>query len=144
VINLKEASIIEAQMLWPEAEVHLREAVSEREEDPESFLRHLKARVFAGLHTLWILEDEGESVAYAVTVLYSPDGITNIAQIYMAQGRDLDLFLSQMDQFIAWTLRHEAHYIEVIGRKGWEKVLKPYGFTHNYTSLLRRINEELH
>lgn len=142
----KETTIPEARQLWPAAAEHLREAISETEEDPERFLRQLQAKIFSGIHTLWVLEDEGEPVAYAVTVVYSGDGIVTVVQIYLAQGEDLQLFLKpdEYDRFVMWALKRGASVIEIIGRKGWEKILKPYGFMHNYTSLTKRITEELH
>jgi len=144
MITLRETSINEAQTMWPRAEVHLRQAISNTEDDPDTFMRQLQAKVFSGIHTLWVMEDGDKPLAYAVTVLYSSDGIIRIAQIYMAQGEDLEIFLGKMDEFIVWAIKHDADYIEVMGRKGWERVLRPYGFRHNYTSLVRRIKEELH
>lgn len=141
---LREMTTQEAIHLWPVAEECLRAAVSQTEENPDAYMRQLQAKIFSGIHTLWAIEDNGEPAAYAVTALYTGDGIINIAQIYLAQGKALELFLQQWNQFVAWALRHDAHCVEVIGRKGWEKVLKPYGFKHNYTSLLRQITEELH
>ena len=144
MIKLRETSIIEAQLLWPNADKYLRQAISDIEDDPDTFMRQLQAKIFSGVHTLWVMEDGKKQVAYAVTAVYSGDGIVNIAQIYLAQGNDLDLFLDKMDEFTVWALKNGAHFIEVIGRKGWERVLRPYGFKHNFTSLLRRITEELH
>lgn len=142
-MNLKELDTSEAMQIWPLAEEHLRAAVSELEENPDIFLRQIKAKVFSGIHSLWILEDGEEPAAYAVTALYTGDGIVTVAQIYLAEGT-LELFLEQQDSFTVWALKHGASCIEIIGRKGWERVLKPHGFMYNYTSLLRQITEELH
>lgn len=140
---LREISTVEAQRIWPDAEEYLVHAVDDI--DKEEFLRNLKAKVFAGMNTLWMIEDEdGQPLAYAVTVIFTPDGITKSIQIYMATGEDLDMFTSQIDQFTVWCIKRGVDFIEVVGRKGWEKVLRPLGFSHNYTSLLKRISEELH
>jgi len=144
MITLRETSINEAQLLWPKAEEHLRQAISDNESDPDRYMMQLKAKIFSGVHALWVMEDEKKPVAYAITAVYSGDGIVTVAQIYLAQGKDLDMFLDKMDEFTVWALKNGAHFIEVIGRKGWERVLRPYGFKHNFTSLLRRITEELH
>lgn len=141
--TLREISTVEAQRIWPAAEEYLIHAVDDM--DKENFLRMIKAKVFAGMNTLWVLEDENEEpIAYAITVIFTPDGISKSIQIYMATGRDLEIFTSQLDQFTVWCIKHEIDFIEVVGRKGWEKILKPLGFSHNYTSLLKRISEELH
>lgn len=138
---LKQA---EVGQYWPEAEQYLLTAVHASEDDPAAFMRQVKARVFAGINTLWVLRDEKTISAYAITILYSPDGVVNIAQIALAHAKDLEILLAQMDVFVTWAIGKKLDYIEVIGRKGWEKTLKPLGFRHNYTSLLRRITEELH
>ena len=140
---LREVSTIEAQRIWGAAEEYLIHAVTDM--DKEEFLRNIKAKIFAGMNTLWVLEDENEvPVAYAVTVIFTPDGISKTVQIYMATAQSLAMFTEQLDQFTVWCIKREIDFIEVVGRKGWEKVLRPLGFRHNYTSLLKRISEELH
>lgn len=138
-----ELSQFDAQEVWPEAEEYLRKAVTD--DDPDETLRCVQARIFAGLSTLWKVEDEqGNAVAYAVSVLYTVSGNINYAQLSLATAKDLNYFISHEDEFIVWAIKRNVHYIEVIGRKGWERVLKPHGFTHNHTSLLKRIGAEIH
>tara|TARA_R110000765_G_scaffold2319_1_gene7000 strand:- start:166 stop:558 length:393 start_codon:yes stop_codon:yes gene_type:complete len=36
---------------------------------------------------------------------------------------------------------HECHGIEVLGRKGWEKVLKPYGYEHKRVMLIKELGD---
>jgi hypothetical protein len=142
-IIAREIDQTEAPLLWREAEGFLSAAVIDS--DPTNYLRNVQARIFSGLNTLWKLEDEdGKAVAYVVTVIYSPDGLHRTVQLYLATSESLQHLLVQMDQFIAWALKNKVDYIEVVGRKGWEKALRPYGFSHNHTSLIKRINEELH
>jgi len=138
---LKELTPLEAQIAWQEAEAYILRAADG--DDPEVFVRSLQARVFAGLNTLWRLEEEGKLQGYAVTVVYTSDGVERVAQIYLASGESLEAFLAQTDAFLAWAIRHKIDHIEIQGRKGWEKILRPYGFTHNYTSLVRRVDERL-
>ena len=140
-LHSREIMLAEIPSIWPEAREYLRDAVEDQ--DPDSFLRNVQAKIFAGLHTLWRIVDEaGELVGYVVTTIYTSDGVTKVAQIYMASGNDLDLLVQEMDHYIEWADARGVHLIEIIGRKGWEKILAPYGFKHNYTSLLRRVREE--
>ena len=128
---------------WPEAEEFLRPAVTD--DKPEGYLRHVQSLVFSGIHTLWkMFDDDGETVAYGVVHIYTNDGIVKVAQMYLTTTTGLKHLLDNMDLFISWGIKHKVNYLEVIGRKGWEKVLRPYGFTHNQTSLIRRIPQELH
>lgn len=141
--KLVEMNVMQAQLVWEEAEAHLRRAIND--EDKDEALRLLKGRVFAGMNTLWRVDDEfGKVLAWGTTTLYTGDGVIVTAQISLACTRDMKLFLGNLDEFEVWAHKHGAHYIEVIGRFGWTKVLKPLGFAHNYTSLTKRIFQELH
>lgn len=138
--RIEEIAVYEA---WPEAEEYLRKAIDS--EDNDKYVTQLKARIFGNMSQLWQVKDPDTGAkAYAVTSLNTNDGLVITAQIYIAAADDLESFVEHMDQFMSWALRHNASFIEIIGRKGWEKVLRPHGFTHNYTSLLKRITEELH
>ncbi len=140
---LKQLSQVEAMQEWPEAEDFLRHAVID--DYPERYIRNVQAFIFSGMHHLWkLVDEENKTVAYAVINVYTNDGITNVAQMYLATSKGLEEVLSHMDEFIAWTIKSKIDYIEIIGRKGWEKVLRPYGFTHNHTSLIKRVTQELH
>ena len=142
-MKLKEISILEAPFLWDEAKEFLAKAVSD--EEPEDYLRQIKANVFAGTNTLWQISDDFEEpIGYAVSYIYTTDGVTNIVQISLAATDSLEQLLKQLDAFETWVEGIGADYIEVVGRKSWERILKPFGFNHNYTSLIKRAKRELH
>ncbi len=140
---LKELTQVEAVQSWREAEDFLCHAVTD--DDPDNYILNVKAFIFAGMHRLWKLTDEqGEAVAYAVVNVYTNDGLHNVAQMYLATSKGLAQMLDHWDEFLVWAIKMHVDYIEIIGRKGWEKVLRPFGFTHNHTSLIRRVHRELH
>ncbi len=139
--DIKELDMVEAQFHWKEAEAFLREAIDR--DDQDGYLLSMQARVFAGVNSLWQITEDSKTVGYAVTVVYTVTGLDRVVQIYLAGGDSLESFLEQFDYFVAWALKRDINFIEVQGRKGWEKVLRPLGFRHNYTSLLRRIDERL-
>jgi hypothetical protein len=144
MIKLKELGLSEAMEAWPTAEQFLVEAHDD-DTDKADAMRVLKSKVFSGLNTLWEITDDGRPVAYGVTIIYTPDGISKTAQVYLATSTEMDLLLDQVDQFESWAIQRGVNYLEVIGRKGWERKLKPHGFNHSYTSLVKRVNqEELH
>lgn len=142
MMNARELNQFEVRQYWPEAEDHLRSAV--RGVDPVGYLRNVQAALFAGLNTLWRIEEDGDLSAYCVTNIYSTDGVGAIAQIHLFASDDMKKALPLLDYFTVWAKRRGVDYIEVIGRKGWERALKPYGFRHEYTSLFKRITEEIH
>ena len=134
---------VDLYSVWPRAEEELKKAV--RVGNVEVYLRDLKARIFGGMNQLWVVKDqEGEEAGFAVTMLYTPNGITATAQIYLAAGEKADALLAVLDQFEAWAVKRGINMIEIVGRKGWESVMRPYGFSHNYTSLVKEVVSEIH
>jgi len=141
--HIQELTQVEAMGKWNEAESYLRLAVTD--DDPENYLRTVQSFVFSGIHTLWRLsDDQNKTTGYAVTAIYTNNGIVSVAQIYLATTEALKNLMEHMDLLHSWAIQHKVNYLEILGRKGWEKVLRPYGFTHNHTSLLKRIDQELH
>ena len=138
-MKVEELNIVEVRQYWPEAEEQLRRAV--RGMDPDRYMRNVQASVFSGVSTLWRI---GEDAAYVVTNMYTIDGLSTVAQIHLMTAEDMESILPLMDYFTIWAKKRGADWIEVIGRKGWERKLKPYGFNHEYTSLMKRIIEEIH
>lgn len=142
-VTINHLSISDAIAAWPEAERYLMEAVTD--DEPERYLRNVQACIFGGTHSLFRLEKtNGDTLGYGVLTVYSIDGIRRIGQLYLATVECLQEILAQMDHFTVWGLKNKVDYLEITGRKGWEKTLRPYGFTHNYTSLMKRVTQELH
>ena len=142
MIEPRELNPIEVRHYWPEAELHLRRAVYGA--DPDGYLRNVQAACFAGINTLWRIEESNELLAYVVTNIYTVDGIMRVAQLHLMTATDIEELLPLLDYFEVWVQKHQVDWIEVIGRKGWERMLKPYGFKHEYTSLLKRVTKEIH
>lgn len=142
MIKAIELAPQDAYSTWPAAELYLRRAVIGL--DPEGYLRNIQAKVFAGINTLWQIEDNEQVEAYAVTGLYTMDGLKTIAQLHLMTADDMEKILPLLDQFHVWAIKHGASWLEIVGRKGWERKLRPYGYRHEYTSVMKRVNEELH
>lgn len=140
---LLEVPCEQVPLVWDEAESNLRTAALVNNAD--DYMRTLKARVFSGMNQLWVVQDENEvNLAFAVSVIYTNDGIVNTAQVYMGTAEDKDVLLAQLDQFESWAVRRDVSRLEITGRKGWEKLLAPHGFKFNYTSLIKEVQRGLH
>jgi hypothetical protein len=51
-------------------------------------------------------------------------------------GERMEQWLPDILQALKDHARHNGcSSVEVFGRKGWERVLKPHGYTHTYTTL---------
>mgnify|MGYP003636701221 CR=1 FL=1 len=57
-------------------------------------------------------------------------------------GGDME---SSIDSILGAAEYHAAEYecdgIEVLGRRGWEKVLKPYGYEHKRVMLIKDLGD---
>lgn len=134
---------IQAQVEWPNAAPALRRAVLHGEPDLE--LRTLRIRVANGLTQLWkVVDEKGKVSAWATTYLYSSNQNQQTAQITMAAADNAEDFLEMLAPFEEWAKLQGVEVIEVIGREGWKKLLRPHGFSHNYTSFTKEVYKELH
>lgn len=67
-------------------------------------------------------------------------GTTAIFQIFWAHGEELQKWLPLMsDAFDRFAAFHGAEKIEIQGRKGFERLLKPFGFEVDYVTYSRRV-----
>ena len=108
-------------------------------------MAQVKARVFAGMNQLWkVVDNLGRPIAWCTTFIYTADGNKTTAQINLATSDDMDLLVDKMPEFERWAMDKGYDYIEITGRLGWLRVMRNYGFEHNYTSLLKRVSKELH
>ena len=53
-------------------------------------------------------------------------------------GSSIDSILEAAEYHAA---EHECDGIEVLGRRGWEKVLKPYGYEHKRVMLIKELGD---
>ena len=101
-------------------------------------------KVSQGLMEAWVVL-EGATDPYAVLateLIIHP--CNRVVRVVLCGGEHLDkwmdAFLSVMDDYAR---RWNADGIEVIGRKGWERILKDKGYRYAYTGLLKEVSEPL-
>lgn len=141
--SIKEVPLVQVGLVWDEAEPYLRRAVDSVA--TEEYLAFIKGRLFTGMEQLWQLRDDiGEILGYATTSIYTRNGLTTTVVINLGVANELEAFVSYLSGFEVWAKGKNIDYIEVVGRKGWEKVLRSEGFEHNYTSLIKPVIKELH
>lgn len=141
--SVRQLNVTEAMLVWPHAKEMLRAAIVS--DDPEQQLREIEAKVATGLETLWQLQDEkGKVTGYAITILYTTSGETVVAQLHVAAAAGLQLLTSHLDEFESWATGIGVDRLEVIGREGWARVLKPYGFSFDHVSLIKRVTKGMH
>lgn len=84
--------------------------------------------VAIGNMQLWVVERDGEVIATVVTKLVTRP-LRKVAQILYLAGVDngnMPSWLHHLSSIEAWALAEGATRIEVVGRKGWKRVLSGY------------------
>ena len=92
-----------------------------------------------GAMQLWIACSPDELVACAVTeiVIYPR---MKACCIVMLAGRAIQAWAQQgFDMIDRWAMSKGCAVIEVHGRRGFERLLKPHGFKHTHSVMERRI-----
>ena len=105
---------------------------------PEDVKEHL----LEGRKQLWIVVEGNIVIASIVTEIatYPRKKVVRILMIggdrLTEWGRDLHATLEK------WAKRIGANSIEIIGRKGWERLMKEFGYKAAYTYLKKEVEHE--
>lgn len=83
-----------------------------------------------GHRTLWLVLDDDELVAIALTSLRTIDATkVNFAALNDLAGRDVAKYAPELCSALEqWAQENKAEP-EIIGRRGWEKLLARHGYT---------------
>jgi len=94
----------------------------------------------AGKKTLWLVLDGGTFVAMAMTTIRTIDGTgTRIFTLCDLAGRDVSKFADELTTAMEDSAaQNDCSVIAVEGRSGWEKFLKPRGYS-TYAVLFRKL-----
>jgi hypothetical protein len=96
--------------------------------------------VLDGTWVLWVCQipDTHEITSVVVTEFIHYPQVCNLRVIFLS-GNDEDWAFG-MSVFEDFARINHCHDVEVLGRKGWERVLKKRGFKLNHITLSKRIN----
>lgn len=134
LILLDEDSLVRA---WPRIELAL-------DADPTLWngawtKDELLANAISGHVQVWVVELDNFYTMIVMTQIYR-NTVAATLQIFWAYGEDMFRALDLMsDVFDAYGAQHGATKLEIVGRKGFERVLRPYGFEPRYTAYERDI-----
>ena len=81
--------------------------------------------VAVGDMQLWVVERDREVLAAVVTKLVVRP-LRKVCQILYVGGSNMDDWLHHLSDIEGWAAAEEATRIEVVGRKGWKRVLSGY------------------
>lgn len=92
-----------------------------------------------GTWLLWLhqVPETGEITSAAITEFIEYPQVTNL-RVVLLSGDDGD-WLSGMSIFERFARINQCAYVEIHGRKGWERVLKNGGYNLSHITLSKRI-----
>jgi hypothetical protein len=124
--------------VWPEASRMLKRAVDHS--GGRYDLSDIKNQLDSNAQNLWILYRGDDEMIMAMTtmfVYYPRKKFLNVtfcgsADSDMAALRYKNIFVPKIHD---WASQHECEGVEVVGRKGWSKILKSFGYKTTYYTL---------
>jgi len=103
----------------------------------------LRKEIDSGSQVLWLLYRGDNELIAAITTAVSAYPLKKLLNISFCGSNDEGIWLKHRDIIISTleTWAHEAGCdgIEVVGRAGWAKSLKPLGFKKTYTTMEKDI-----
>ena len=100
----------------------------------------VKERIEGGEMQLFLAVENGIPIASAVTEMKDfPQ--KRVLTIFLTGGTEMEKWLHLLNQLEKWAISEGCDQMEVLGRPGWEKVLK---WEKTYTAFRKDFNEVKH
>lgn len=124
-------------LFWELAERHIAEAL--KHSNGECDIEKIKIETFHGSRQLWlVIVNEKISAAASTRVIHYHNFFS--VMVDFLSGEKMDSWLKELEIEIAlWAKSIGAKRVELIGRKGFEKALTPYGFKTSYYYLTKEV-----
>lgn len=109
-------------------------------------LVHIQKGLYAGVLQLWAIQDKRKDnmpVFFLITELHTTEAGFKTLILRWAAGTDMGDWLDDIELLEEICSREGYHKMEVWGRAGWEKVLKPHGFKREFTILSKLVKRGL-
>ena len=116
------------ESIWPQLETKLMERSDlwELGQDPES----MKIALQCGMFHLWTVTKENEQLIWVITSFRAYPACRVLA-VSWAMGERLEEYLPVLlDGLEEVAAKNFCRFVLVEGRRGWERVLKPFGYAH--------------
>lgn len=137
MVELKTVQSKDIESVWKEVEPLLLRIC---DEDQDVTLENLKNSLTKREQQLWTAVDQ-EIIAVAVTqVDVRPN--TKVCVLYGCAGNGIDSWVHFVTAIENWARDIGCDFTEVRGRKGWEKVLKGFGWELTQVIIRKKLNGE--
>lgn len=77
---------------------------------------------------LWIVTDRMDQVRAAGISMVHNQGARQICRMRVIAGEGLKDWVGHISDIELWAKRNGCDGMEIVGGKGWERVMKPYGY----------------
>jgi len=107
--------------------------------DGETTAGHILSDIATQKRQLWLIRAKDEFIGAIVTQIYTTQSGQKIGEITLAAGRDYQTWDHFSDVFAVWAKEIGCVTLQVIGRQGWEKLLKGKQFVKKYAIFKRAL-----
>lgn len=130
---------------WPKVAPWIAQAISAEPEMQQEDLEVIKQNCLRGTSQIWIGHDErGDIELVCVTELHML-GKELTCVVRWLSGINVDNWTTELDTYIEhWAKERGCLKLQIWGRRGWQRALKPLGYIHEFTVIGRRIDREVH
>lgn len=123
--------------IWPMAEKYLRNV--EEQVPLELSLEHVLQELLAGKMQLWLIARGSNVLAFCVTKVITYSYMKAVQLLWLA-GKDVETWKAVGFETMAkWGRSIGASRLELIGRKGWKRILEKDGWTEPHVILHKEI-----
>jgi len=123
--------------IWEEIKPHLKSALSYS--DDKYSLEDIREGIEGKEMQLFIVVKE-DILATVVTSIYEYPN-SKVMTVVLTGGEKMDKWIHLIEQLERWAKDEGCDYMEILGRPGWERVLK---WEKKAVLLKKNIKEELH
>ncbi len=114
------------------------------EDDNTISYEDLISKLYLGEKKLFVLaNDLNKSIHAAIVTEFCIINYQKRLLIRLLGGKDMKDWLDLIDQFVGFAEANECKYIMLCGRRGWKKLLKPYGYQEKGTIFSMKLNKEI-
>ena len=106
-------------------------------------LDHIEHEIMIGEQHLWIVFDDDKKVISALTTKFvSYPGKRLLAGQFLGGERIMRWRDSMLETLERWAVDNNCDGMEMTGRRGFERILKPHGWTPEYTVFEKMFEEK--
>lgn len=119
--------------VWPRVRPFIERALAESQGEytPEDILKAIERKDMQ----LW----QGKGYVGVTQIIIYPSGL-KVVDILLTAGENLYEWLDSSNETIyRWAKHIGADQVRVMGRPGWQKMLKHIGYKHAYTVMTRGV-----